>query len=200
VDFAHGQKTGFYLDQRENRRIVQGYSEGRRVMNLFAYTGGFALYAARGGARSVVSVESSRQAVEMAKINVSLNTDLDPGSFQWLQQDVFSLTPHAGGFEMVIVDPPPFARRRSEVEGAIRGYLNVNRYALGLLEPGGYAVSFSCSGAVGRESFRHILTEAALRSGRKVRFLKELHADCDHVVAAEHPEGEYLKGWLIHAE
>jgi 23S rRNA (cytosine1962-C5)-methyltransferase len=136
----------------------------------------------------------------MSMKNVALNPDLDPGVFEWLKEDVFSFDGGAGGYDVVIVDPPPFARKRSELEGAIRGYLNVNQYALGLASSGGFIMSFSCSGAIGRETFRHVLGEAVLRSGKRVRFLRELHADTDHPVAAEHPEGEYLKGWLLHAE
>jgi 23S rRNA (cytosine1962-C5)-methyltransferase len=200
VDFARGQKTGFYLDQRANRMACAALAAGRSVLNLFGYTGAFALHAARAGATQVVSVESSPRALELAARSLSLNPGLDPARFSWIKEDVFDWLGTAGSFGLVIADPPPFARRRTEVEGALRGYLSLNQGALRLLEPGGFLMTFSCSGAVGRDQFRDVLGEAALHSGRAVRFLRELHADVDHPVAGGHPEGEYLKGWLLHAQ
>jgi 23S rRNA (cytosine1962-C5)-methyltransferase len=200
VDFARGQKTGYYLDQRENRRLAALYAGNRNVLNLFAYTGSFALHAAQGHAARVVSVESSRSALELAERNAKLNPELPSDAFQWRREDVFSFLEKSETYDLIIVDPPPFARRKSEVEGAIRGYVSLNQQVIRLLTPGGYAFTFSCSGAVDRETFHQVLMEAAHRSGRRVRFIRELHADADHPVAAEHPEGEYLKGWLIHAE
>ncbi len=200
VDFARGQKTGFYLDQRENRRLAAVHARARSVLNLFSYTGAFAFAAANGGASRLVSVESSRHALEVAEATLGLNPNLEAGRFEWRQEDVFSFLAGCGTFDLIIADPPPFARRRTEVEGAVRGYLNLNQQALRLLNPGGLLFTFSCSGAVDRETYRKVLAEAALRSGRGVRFLRELHADSDHPVAAEHPEGEYLKGWVMHAD
>jgi 23S rRNA (cytosine1962-C5)-methyltransferase len=200
VDFARGQKTGFYLDQRENRRLASVLARGRTMLNLFSYTGAFALRAVHAGATRAVSVESSRHALEVARASAALNRELDPSALEWRQEDVFSFLAGGGAYDIIVADPPPFARRRSEVEGALRGYLSLNQQALRLLAPGGFLFSFSCSGAVDGGTFRKVLAEAALRSGRTVSFVRPLHADADHPVAAEHPEGEYLKGWVMHAQ
>ena len=198
VDFAHGQKTGFYLDQRENRRIAAAYAAGRSVLNLFSYTGGFALHAARSGARHVISVDSSSAAIELCSRNTALNPSIDASVLQAMKADVPEYLKTAEVSGLIIADPPPFARRRSERENAISGYLGLNQRVMSLVEPGGYVLSFSCSGVVTREDFRQLLSEAVLRAGRTARFLKELGADVDHPVSTAHPEGEYLKGWLIH--
>jgi 23S rRNA (cytosine1962-C5)-methyltransferase len=200
VDYARGQKTGFYLDQRANRTACASLAEGRSVLNLFAYTGAFALRAGGAGAARVVSVESSRHALEQAEESVRLNPGLSPASFAWVPEDVFDHLSRGERYDMIVADPPPFARRRMEVDGALRGYLTLNQQALRCLAPGGILFTFSCSGAVDRPTFRQVLEDASLRSGRRVRFLRELHADVDHPVAAGHPEGEYLKGWMLHAE
>lgn len=199
VDVAQGQKTGFYLDQRANRSACAAVAAGRRVLNLFAYTGAFSLRAAAAGAVRLVSVESSRRAIELAKESVGLNPDLDPRAFSWVPADVFDFLERGERYDLIVADPPPFARRRAEVEGALRGYLTLNQQAMRCLEPGGILLTFSCSGAVDSGVFRQVLEEASLRSGRRVRFLRALHADADHPVAAGHPEGEYLKGWMLHA-
>ncbi len=200
VDFREGQKTGFYLDQRENRKLAAGFASGKSVLNLFSYTGGFALHAAAAGAREIVSVESSQRAVDISRKNVELNPFLDPSAFQWRKGDAFELQDEPGRYQVAIVDPPPFARRRSEVEGALKGYTTINARALTLLESGGLLFTFSCSGVVDKSSYRRALAEAALKTGRRVRFLRELQADADHPVAAAHAEGEYLKGWVMHVE
>jgi 23S rRNA (cytosine1962-C5)-methyltransferase len=200
VDFAHGQKTGFYLDQRANRSACAAIAGGRSVLNLFSYTGAFSLRAAAAGAARVVSVESSKRALEQAAESVELNPGIPADRLSWEQADVFDWLVRDDRFDVVIADPPPFARRRMEVEGALRGYLTLNQQALRCLTPGGILFTFSCSGAVDRQVFRQVIEEAALRSGRRVRMVRELHADADHPVAAGHPEGEYLKGWMLHAE
>jgi 23S rRNA (cytosine1962-C5)-methyltransferase len=200
IDVARGQKTGFYLDQRANRTACTAVAAGRRVLNLFAYTGAFSLRAAAAGAAHVVSVESSKYALEQAAESIRLNPGLAAGTFAWVQDDVFDHLARAERYDLVIADPPPFARRRMDVEGALRGYLTLNQQALRCLSPGGILFTFSCSGAVDRRMFRQVIEEASLRSGRKVRLLHELHADADHPVAAGHPEGEYLKGLMLHAE
>lgn len=200
VDFARGQKTGFYLDQRANRTACASVAAGRSVLNLFAYTGAFSLRAAGAGAVRVVSVESSQHALEQAAESVRLNPGLSPAMFEWVHADVFDHLARGERYGLVIADPPPFARRRMEVEGALRGYLTLNQQALRCLEPGGILFTFSCSGSVDRQMFRQVIEEAALRSGRRVRLLRELHADVDHPIAAGHPEGEYLKGWMLHAD
>lgn len=199
VDYQAGQKTGYYLDQRENRRLIARSSSGRNVLNLFSYTGAVALTAAAAGAARVVSVESSRRAIEIAQENARLNP-LGRCSLDWVQADVFSFLESAGSHDVVVADPPPFARRRAELPGALQGYLSLFQQCLRILAPGGLAFLFSCSGAVDRPTFHDVVVEAARRVGRRVRLLKELHADLDHPVAATHAEGEYLKGWMVHAE
>jgi 23S rRNA (cytosine1962-C5)-methyltransferase len=200
VDFARGQKTGYYLDQRANRSIISGCSAGRSVLNLFSYTGAASLRAAAAGALSVASVDSSRAALDLAAESCALNPRLDPGIFSWVQADVFSYLEDPETCDLVIADPPPFARRRIELDGALKGYLSLFQQCLRILKPGGFGFLFSCSGAVDRPTFQQVVAEAALRSGRTVRLLRELHADADHPISAAHPEGEYLKGWMVHAE
>jgi 23S rRNA (cytosine1962-C5)-methyltransferase len=200
ADFAKGQKTGFYLDQRENRRLAALLGRGRTMLNLFSYTGAFALRAAAAGAGSVVSVESSARAIEASRRNAELNPGISPELLRWVQADVFAFLKDPGRHDVIVADPPPFARRRAETAGAVRGYGSLFLQVLKALNPGGFAFLFSCSGAVDRPLFRQIVSEAAFRSGRSVRLVRELHADADHPVAAAHPEGEYLKGWLVHAQ
>jgi 23S rRNA (cytosine1962-C5)-methyltransferase len=200
VDFERGQKTGFYLDQRENRGLVAAAGRGRRVLNLFSYTGAVALRAAAAGAEKVISVESSRKALDIGRESVRLNPGLREETFEWVQEDVFSYLENPPACDVVVADPPPFARKRSELQGALKGYLSLFQQCIRILGPGGVAFLFSCSGAVDRPTFQQVVMQAALQSGRTVRLLRELHADVDHPVSANHPEGEYLKGWMVHAQ
>jgi 23S rRNA (cytosine1962-C5)-methyltransferase len=200
VDYERGQKTGFYLDQRANRNAIALCSAGKAVLNLFSYSGAVALLAAAAGAAHVVSVESSRKAIDGARESVMLNPRLHEDVLEWVLQDVFTFLETPARYDVVVADPPPFARRRAEMEGALKGYLSLFQQCIRMLSPGGLAFLFSCSGAVDRPTFQQVVVDAALRSGRSVRLLKELHADVDHPVAAAHPEGEYLKGWMVHAE
>jgi 23S rRNA (cytosine1962-C5)-methyltransferase len=200
VDFARGQKTGFYLDQRANRTLISGCSEGKTVLNLFSYTGAVALRAAAAGARKVISVDSSRSALELAEASVGLSPGLRADQLEWVQGDVFTFLESPPPCDVIVADPPPFARRRVEREGALKGYLSLFQQCLRSLGPNGLAFLFSCSGAVDRPMFQQVVAEAALRSGRAARLLRELHADMDHPVAASHPEGEYLKGWMVHVQ
>ncbi|HYW83864.1 MAG TPA: class I SAM-dependent rRNA methyltransferase [Spirochaetia bacterium] len=200
VDYERGQKTGYYLDQRANRGAIALCSPGKTVLNLFSYSGAVALRAAAAGAAHVVSVESSKKALEGGRDSVTLNPQLRDDVLEWVPQDVFTFLERPDRYDIVVADPPPFARRRSELEGALKGYLTLFQQCMRILSPGGLAFLFSCSGAVDRPTFQQVVVEAALRSGRSVRLLKELHADVDHPVAAAHPEGEYLKGWMVHAE
>ena len=199
VDLAGGQKTGFYLDQRDNRLLARRLSRGLRVLNLFAYTGAFALHAAAGGAREVVSVESSATAVELARESARLNAGLEGTELRWVRGDAFEYLQEPGSYDLIIVDPPPFARRRGEVEGAIRGYGTLNRLAAERLAPGGLLMSFTCSGAVTEELMIAVLRDSVAGAGRKAQILQRLHAAADHPVLLNHPEGEYLKGWLLRA-
>jgi 23S rRNA (cytosine1962-C5)-methyltransferase len=198
VDFAHGQKTGYYLDQRANRTLISRHCAGKTVLNLFSYTGAVALRAVAAGAQKVTSVDSSRGALQIADESVSLTPGLRPDAFDWVQGDVFSYLESRPTCDVLVADPPPFARRRVEREAALKGYLSLFQQCLRTLSPGGLAFLFSCSGAVDRPAFQQAVAEAALRSGRSARLLSELHADVDHPVAPSHPEGEYLKGWMVH--
>jgi 23S rRNA (cytosine1962-C5)-methyltransferase len=197
VDLERGQKTGFYLDQRDNRLLLRGLAAGLRVLNLFAYTGAFAVQAAAGEAREVVSVESSAAAVELGRENQALNPQAAGCAFEWVQGDAFSYLEGCDAFDLVVVDPPPFARRRREVPGALRGYGALNRLAALRLSPGGLMMSFSCSSAVTEELLLTVLRDAVRDAGREAQVLQRLHAAPDHPVLLGHPEGEYLKGWLL---
>ncbi len=200
VDFARGQKTGYYLDQRANRTLVSRCSAGKTVLNLFSYTGAVALRAAAAGALKVISVDSSRSALDLAEASAGLTPRLRGAQFEWVQADVFTFLESPPRCDVLVADPPPFARRRVEREGALKGYLSLFQQCLRIVSPGGLAFLFSCSGAVDRPMFQQVVAEAALRSGRSARLLGELHADVDHPIAASHPEGEYLKGWMVHVE
>jgi 23S rRNA (cytosine1962-C5)-methyltransferase len=199
VDIARGQKTGYYLDQRDNRALTRRLSSGRRVLNLFAYTGSFALQAAAGGAVEVVSVESSAHAVEVAREGARLNPQLPAERITWVEGDALYYLQSCPAYDLVVVDPPPYARRRSELAGALKGYIRLNRLVLERCAPGALVLTFSCSSAVPSERFTDALRETARQAGREAQFLQALHAAPDHPVAAGHPEGEYLKGWLLRA-
>jgi 23S rRNA (cytosine1962-C5)-methyltransferase len=199
VDIAHGQKTGYYLDQRDSRALARRLSAARRMLNLFAYTGSFALQAAAGGAAEVVSVESSAHALEIARESVRLNPQLNAERLTWVEGDAFDYLRSCPAFDLLVMDPPPFARRRSELAGALKGYIRLNRLVIERCVPGALVLTFSCSSAVSAELFSDALREAARQAGREVQLLQALHAAPDHPVAAGHPEGEYLKGWLLRA-
>ena len=200
VDYAHGQKTGFYLDQRANRSLIAHMSPGKTILNLFSYSGAVAMRAAAAGAARVVSVDSSRAALDLGAQSAALAPAGTSERLEWIAADVFSYLEDPARCDVVVADPPPFARRRAELDGAITGYLSLFTQCLRTVAPGGLAFFFSCSGAVDRPTFQHIVAESVLRSGRTGRLLAELHADVDHPVAASHPEGEYLKGWMVHAQ
>ena len=197
VDVLHGQKTGFFLDQREGRARVRALAEGRRVLNTFAYTGGFAIAAGLGGARQVVSVESSRPALELADAAWAENK-LDPASAEFIQADVFEyLHGTRERFDLVVLDPPPFVRRRRDVDAGLRGYRDVNLQAFRHLAPGGWLFTSSCSQHLSRTAFREVVAAAAADAGRQPVIVAELGHPPDHPVAAAHPEGEYLKSLLL---
>ncbi len=207
VDYERGQKTGFYLDQRENREIIPELSMGKRVLNLFSYTGSFSLYAIRAKAMEVVSVESSAYAIELAKRNLELNRKNFSGAgresyVEWVKDDVmdFLMGIDEGYYDIIIVDPPPFARKRGELKGAIRGYSELNYRVTKKIRPGGFILTFSCSGVVSREIFRNIISRQGVRAERNITILRELSPPPDHPVCLFHPEGEYLKGFLLHVE
>jgi 23S rRNA (cytosine1962-C5)-methyltransferase len=199
VDVATGQKTGFYLDQRDNRKRVGDLSAERDVLNCFCYTGGFTLSALAGGARSVLSIDSSSPALQMARENAARNAL--PGAAEWLQADVFralrALHEQGRRFDMIVLDPPKFAPTPKDAERAARGYKDINMNALRLLRPGGLLATFSCSGGVSAELFQKIVAGAATDAGASLLLRERWSAAPDHPVLMEFPEGEYLKGMLL---
>jgi 23S rRNA (cytosine1962-C5)-methyltransferase len=200
VDVVSGQKTGFYLDQRDNRARVGLLAAGREVLNGFCYTGGFALSVLSGGARSVLSVDSSAPALELARRNLALN-GLDAGRSEWLEADVFGalrkLRDEGRRFDLVVLDPPKFAPTPKDTARAARGYQDINLNALKLLRPGGLLATFSCSGGVSPELFQKIVAGAAADAGASLMLRERFSAAPDHPVLVEFPEGEYLKGLLL---
>jgi 23S rRNA (cytosine1962-C5)-methyltransferase len=200
VDVVSGQKTGFYLDQRDNRARVGLLAAGREVLNGFCYTGGFALSVLSGGARSVLSVDSSAPALELARRNLALN-GLDAGRSEWLEADVFGalrkLRDEGRRFDLVVLDPPKFAPTPKDTARAARGYKDINLNALKLLRPGGLLATFSCSGGVSPELFQKIVAGAAADAGASLMLRERFSAAPDHPVLVEFPEGEYLKGLLL---
>jgi 23S rRNA (cytosine1962-C5)-methyltransferase len=200
VDVAHGHKTGFYLDQRDNRKRIGELAQGREVLNCFCYTGGFTLNALAGGAASVLSVDSSAEAIAQAKDNLARN-DLDPVHAEWQEADVFkylrTLRDQGRSFDLVVLDPPKFAPTAAFAEKAARGYKDINLLALKLLRPGGLLASFSCSGGVSAELFQKILAGAALDAGAEASIVGRFTAAADHPVLLSFPEGDYLKGLLL---
>jgi 23S rRNA (cytosine1962-C5)-methyltransferase len=202
VDVRGGQKTGFFLDQRDNRALVQGLAPGCEVLDAFCYTGGFSLAAAAGGARSVLALDSSGEALALARENLAAN-GLPEAGVEWRAADVFQalrqLRDQGRRFDLVVLDPPKFAPTAALAERAARAYKDINLLAFKLLRPGGALLSFSCSGAVGPELFQKIVAGAALDAGAAARVERRLMAAPDHPVALEFPEGEYLKGLLCRA-
>ncbi len=197
VDFAQGQKTGFFLDQRDNRALLGRYCENRSVCNTFAYTGGFSVYALDGGARSVDSVEISATAAAAIEENVRLNFG-DAAPHRVFCQDAFDFFQAAPTrYETIVLDPPAFAKHRESVENALKGYRRINRAALRNIAPGGFLFTFSCSQLVSPELFREAVFSAAAQAGRDVRVLHVLHQGADHPVNLFHPESEYLKGLVL---
>ena len=204
VDIVGGHKTGFYLDQRENRRRVAELARGRRVLNCFCYTAGFSLQALAGGAREVVSVDSSGPALATAQRNLALNPQLDAARAIWREADVFaelrSLRAAGERYDLVILDPPKFANTAAHAERAARAYKDINLLGLQLLAAGGLLMTYSCSGGIGAELFARILAGAALDAGRNARIVQHLHGAADHPVDLAFPEGEYLKGLLLQVD
>ncbi|WP_306476187.1 class I SAM-dependent rRNA methyltransferase [Methyloversatilis sp.] len=201
VDVANGHKTGFYLDQRDSRRLCGELAEGRRVLNCFCYTGGFSLHALAGGATEVLSIDSSGPALEMARANLAHNPGLDAGRATWLEADVFqhlrTLRAEGRKFDLVVLDPPKFAPSASHAKSAARAYKDINLLGLRLLAPGGLLMTYSCSAGIDPAMFQGIVGDAAADAGVGARVLRRLSAGVDHPVGLAFPEGEYLKGLLI---
>lgn len=203
IDWLRGQKTGFFVDQRENRALVERYAANKDVLNMFCYTGGFSLYALRGGAKTVDSVDVSQKAIDLVNVNVARNfpdaknhTAVAADAFEYL-----TAQKNAGKtYDLIILDPPAFAKHRDAVKNALRGYQRINAKAIEMIRPGGILFTFSCSQAVDKEAFRLAVFSAAASVGRKVRILHQLHQPQDHPINIYHPEGEYLKGLVLYVE
>jgi 23S rRNA (cytosine1962-C5)-methyltransferase len=202
VDIVGGHKTGFYLDQRDNRGLLRELSAGRRVLNCFCYTGGFSLQALAGGAASVLSIDSSRPALDRAAANLALNPQLPADRAEWRCENVFDelrkLKAAGETFDLIVLDPPKFAPSASHAERASRAYKDINLHGCKLLAPGGLLMTYSCSGGVGLDLFQKIVADAALDAGRDARIIQRLQGAADHPIALAFPEGEYLKGLLLH--
>ena len=200
VDWLKGQKTGFFVDQRDNRSLLEKYSSGRTVLNMFGYTGGFSFYAMRGGAKAVHSVDSSAKAIELTKKNVELNFPGDP-RHEAFCEDAFEFLNRAGDrYDLIILDPPAFAKHRAALHNALKGYTRLNLKAFEKIKEGGILFTFSCSQVVTKDNFRNAVFTAAAMAGRKVRILHQLHQPADHPINIFHPEGEYLKGLVLYVE
>ncbi|MGB5289420.1 MAG: class I SAM-dependent methyltransferase [Ignavibacteriaceae bacterium] len=197
VDIKNGHKTGFYLDQRDNRELVSGFSRGKNVLNCFSYTGGFSVYALASGAEKVTQVEASASAIDLSLKNFELN-NLNSSLVENINGDVFEVLrkfrDERKTFDLIILDPPKFTESASQIQKASRGYKDINLLALKLLNPGGILFTFSCSGHISPELFQKIVADAALDSGRDVKIIKQLTQSSDHPVATNFPEGLYLKG------
>ena len=200
VDWQKGQKTGFFVDQRENRSLLEHYAKDRAVLNMFCYTGGFSFYAMRGGAKVVHSVDSSAKAIALTNKNVSLNFPGDP-RHQAFAEDAFKYLEHMGSnYDLIILDPPAFAKHKDVLRNALQGYRKLNAIAFEKINPGGILFTFSCAQVVNKERFRLAVFSAAAQSGRSVRILHQLTQPADHPVNIYHPEGEYLKGLVLYVE
>ncbi|MDO4160363.1 MAG: class I SAM-dependent rRNA methyltransferase [Prevotellaceae bacterium] len=200
VDWLKGQKTGFFVDQRENRSLLEHYAKDKTVLNMFCYTGGFSFYAMRGDAKLVHSVDSSAKAIELTNANVSLNFP-DDNRHQAFCEDAFKFLDAADGkYDLIILDPPAFAKHRAALHNALKGYTRLNVKALERIKKGGILFTFSCSQVVTKDNFRNAVFTAAALSGRNVRILHQLHQPADHPINIYHPEGEYLKGLVLYVE
>ncbi len=200
VDWLKGQKTGFFVDQRENRSLLEKFSKAKRVLNMFCYTGGFSFYAMRGGAELVHSVDSSAKAIELTKQNVELNFPGD-ARHEAFCEDAFKYLERAGSnYNLIILDPPAFAKHRGALHNALKGYTRLNQKAFEKIEKGGILFTFSCSQVVTKDHFRNAVFTAAALAKRKVRILHQLHQPADHPINIYHPEGEYLKGLVLYVE
>jgi 23S rRNA (cytosine1962-C5)-methyltransferase len=200
VDWLRGQKTGFFVDQRDNRSLLERYSKGRKVLNMFCYTGGFSFYAMRGGAELVHSVDSSQKAIDLTKANVELNFPGDQRHEAYAEDAFKFLEKMQTPYDLIILDPPAFAKHKDALHNALKGYTRLNKKAFEKIQPGGILFTFSCSQAVNKDQFRTAVFTAAATARRKVRILHQLHQPADHPINIYHPEGEYLKGLVLYVE
>lgn len=200
IDWLRGQKTGFFVDQRENRSLLEHYAKGRNVLNMFCYTGGFSVYAMRGGANLVQSVDSSAKAIDLTRANAEMNFPGD-ARHEAFAEDAFKFLEQAGSnYDLIVLDPPAFAKHKDALPRALKGYTRLNAIAFRKIKPGGIVFTFSCSQAVNKDQFRLAVFTAAAQSGRHVRILHQLHQPADHPINIYHPEGEYLKGLVLEVE
>lgn len=200
IDWLKGQKTGFFIDQRDNRSLIEKYSQGKKVLNMFCYTGGFSVYALRGGASMVHSVDSSERAIEMTNRNIALNFPA-AANHEAYATDAFSyLRDMDNSYDLIVLDPPAFAKHKDALRNALKGYTRLNAKAMQKIKPGGILFTFSCSQAVSKDQFRLAVFTAAAQSHRFVRVLHQLHQPTDHPINIYHPEGEYLKGLVLYIE
>lgn len=200
IDWLKGQKTGFFVDQRDNRSLLEYYAKGRSVLNMFCYTGGFSVYAMRGGATLVHSVDSSSKAIDLTRANAELNFPGDK-RHDAFAEDAFRYLQRAGNdYDLIVLDPPAFAKHKEALRNALKGYTRLNAIAFEKIKPGGIVFTFSCSQAVNKDQFRLAVFTAAAQSGRHVRILHQLHQPADHPINIYHPEGEYLKGLVLQVE
>ena len=200
VDWLKGQKTGFFVDQRENRALLETYSKNRSVLNMFCYTGGFSVYAMRGGAKIVHSVDSSSKAIELTNRNIELNFPNDNRHTAFCEDAFKYLDKNDAMYDLIILDPPAFAKHRMALRNALKGYTRLNMKGLQRIKSGGFLFTFSCSQIVTKENFRNAVFTAATQANRKVRILHQLHQPADHPINIYHPEGEYLKGLVLYVE
>ena len=200
IDWLRGQKTGFFVDQRENRSLLEQYAKGKSVLNMFCYTGGFSVYAMRGDAKQVHSVDSSAKAIELTNDNVALNFPGD-ARHEAFCEDAFKYPDeHDQQYDLIVLDPPAFAKHRAALRNALKGYTRLNVKGLQRIKKGGILFTFSCSQVVTKDNFRNAVFTAAAQVGRKVRILHQLHQPADHPINIYHPEGEYLKGLVLYVE
>lgn len=200
IDWLRGQKTGFFVDQRENRKLLEQYAKGRKLLNMFCYTGGFSIYALRGGAELVHSVDSSAKAIDLTNANVAINFPNDTRHAAYAEDAFDYLERMGNNYDLIILDPPAFAKHRDSLRNALIGYRRLNAKAIEKIQPGGILFTFSCSQVVSKENFRTAVFTAAAIAKRNVRILHQLTQPADHPVNIYHPEGEYLKGLVLYVE
>ena len=200
IDWLRGQKTGFFVDQRENRSLLEQYANGKSVLNMFCYTGGFSFYSMRGDAKQVHSVDSSAKAIELTNDNVALNFPGDARHEAFCEDAFKYLDEHDQQYDLIVLDPPAFAKHRAALRNALKGYTRLNVKGLQRIKKGGILFTFSCSQVVTKDNFRNAVFTAAAQVGRKVRILHQLHQPADHPINIYHPEGEYLKGLVLYVE
>ena len=200
IDWLRGQKTGFFIDQRDNRALLEHYAKGKEVLNMFCYTGGFSVYALRGGAKLVHSVDVSQKAIDLVRSNVAHNFGEHAPHEAFAEEAFEFMAKNQNKYDLIVLDPPAFAKHRDAVKNALRGYQRLNAKGIQAIRPGGILFTFSCSQAIDKDMFRLAVFSAAAQVGRKVRILHQMHQPADHPINIYHPEGEYLKGLVLQVE